>query len=304
MSSEQENGKFNIQASHIQGPIFEPRGPVTQYFVTQPEKSSIVYWLGRPATIGEGFVGREPELQAIDDAFKSLKKVVVISGGASIGKSRLAAEFFHRSQMEGFWTTAGTTWIQTLTALVKSIDVSAEETTDEEVAIAVQRRLLKLTPEVLWVVDNLDDLNQISELTTAAGPVRLLITTRDARRHLLSPNAAFLEVYPLGQDSAITLLCSRSKHDAGAPSLPEIIRQVGGLPLALEMLAVWLGEPRQTPKRLLNELKNTPTAIELGAFQQVAGATIPRAEGVFTTITSMLNRLPSEARRQLSPWDM
>src|ERR671919_1424347 len=99
---------------------------------------SISYWVGRPATIGEGFVGCEPELQAIDDAFKSLKRVVVISGGAGMGKSRLAAEFSHRSGVPGFWTTAGTTWIQTLTVLVKSIDVSAEETT-EEVAIAVQR---------------------------------------------------------------------------------------------------------------------------------------------------------------------
>jgi trypsin-like peptidase len=48
---------------------------------TPVDKPAITYWLRRPATIGEGFVGREAALQAIDDAFKSLKKVVVISGG-------------------------------------------------------------------------------------------------------------------------------------------------------------------------------------------------------------------------------
>jgi AAA ATPase-like protein len=177
------------------------------------------YWVGRPATIGEGFVGCEPKLQAIDDAFKSLKKVVVISGGAGTGKSRLAAEFSHRSGVPGFWTTAGGNCVQILTALAQSIDVPAGEATDEEIAVAVQRRLSDLSSETLWIVDNLDDLNQINELATAAGPVRLLITTRDARHHLLPPNAAFLEAYPLGQDPSIMLLCSRSKHDAGDPSL-------------------------------------------------------------------------------------
>jgi hypothetical protein len=66
--------------------------------------------------------------------------------------------------------------------------VPAGEATDEEVAIAIQRRLSELTPETIWVMHNLDDLNQINELATAAGPVRLLITTRDARHYLLPPN--------------------------------------------------------------------------------------------------------------------
>ena len=136
------------------------------------KKPSSSYWVGRPATIGEGFVGCEPKLQAIDDAFKSLKKVVVISGGAGTGKSRLAAEFSHRSGVPGFWTTAGGNCVQTLTALAQSIDVSAGEATDEEIAVAVQRRLSDLSPETLWIVDNLDDLNQVNELATAAGPVR------------------------------------------------------------------------------------------------------------------------------------
>jgi hypothetical protein len=76
-------------------------------------------------------VGREVELQAIGDAFKDLKKVVVISGDAGTGKSRLAAEFSHRSQVQGFWTAAGTTWVQTLIALAESVGVSSREATEE-----------------------------------------------------------------------------------------------------------------------------------------------------------------------------
>lgn len=67
---------------------------------------SISYWLGRPSTIGDGFVGREADLKAIGKAFED-RRVVVISGGAGSGKSRLAAEYAHRSAMQGFWTTAG-----------------------------------------------------------------------------------------------------------------------------------------------------------------------------------------------------
>jgi hypothetical protein len=146
MSPAQEASKFNVQVNRAQGFIFEPHAPVTQNFITLPKEPSISYWLGRPAPIWEGFVGREAELQAIGDAFKDLnKKAVVISGGAGTGKSRLAAEFSYRSRLEGFWTTAGASRAQTLTALAHSVDVPVGEATDEEIVVAVQKRLLELT---------------------------------------------------------------------------------------------------------------------------------------------------------------
>ena len=67
------------------------------------------------------------------------------------------------------------------------------------------------------------------------------------------------------------------------------------------MLAVRLGATRQTPERILVELKTAPTPIELKAFKEAAGATIPRVEGVFATIAGTLTDLPAELREQFAP---
>jgi tetratricopeptide (TPR) repeat protein len=67
------------------------------------------------------------------------------------------------------------------------------------------------------------------------------------------------------------------------------------------MLAIRLGEYGMTSVKLLSELQNAPTPVELETFQQVAAVTIPRSEGVFTTIEGTLADLPSDVRKQLSP---
>jgi hypothetical protein len=183
--------------------------------------SAFSHWSGRPASLGAGFFGREKELMALVRAFNR-HRVVVVFGGAGTEKSRLAAEYSHKRKGEGFWTTAGANRGQTLAALAPHLGLPLSEGSDAELVEQVQRRLGQLTQEkqdtLLWVVDNLNDLNQINDLASAAGPVCLLITTRDARLHLLPPNVAFLEVHPLSQKPAITLLCSRSKHDAWGSS--------------------------------------------------------------------------------------
>ncbi len=75
--------------------------------IQQGDQALVSYWLGRPASLDDYFVGREAELRDIADAFKE-HRLVVVSGGAATGKSRLAAEYTHRSQLNGFWTTAAT----------------------------------------------------------------------------------------------------------------------------------------------------------------------------------------------------
>ena len=263
-------------------------------------KPSIVYWLGRPASIGKGFVGRQTELDALTEAFP-IHRAVVISGGAGSGKSRLATEYTYNSGERGFWTAAGADVVQTLVALALTLDVIVEGRGDEEIAGEVQVCLAALPPDTLWVIDNLGDLGLVNALLTAAGPVRLLTATRDARRNLLPNTVAFHQLDVLEPDPAIELLCSRSNCDPSDLALPEMVEIVGRLPLALEMLAVRLGEPRQTPERLLAQLRSAPTPIELAAFQEAAGATIQGAEGVFATIIGTLAQLPEDIRERLSP---
>jgi hypothetical protein len=189
------------------------------------------------------------------------------------------------------------------------LGVSLSEGSDVELAEQVQRRLGQLTQEkqeaLLWVVDNVGDLNLVNELSAAAGSLHLLVTTRDHRRQLLPPSIAFVGLQPLDIDPAVALLCSRrqgSNLDLQDPLLKELAEAVGRLPLALEMLAVRLGESWQTPQRIRDQLRWAPNSVQIEVFQQAAGgASIPRIDGVFATISSTLETLSPEVREQLSP---
>ena len=257
-------------------------------------------WSGRPDTIGDSLVGRKGHLDKIEGSFKD-HRAVVLSGGAGTGKSRLAAEYTHHTNAHGFWTSAGNNVAQTLAALARHLIVGTESRSDEEIAADVQRLLSGLPLDTLWVIDNLHDLELINDILNSTQPVHLLLTTRDARRQLVPSTVAFHEVDVLDTDPAVTLLCSRSDCDPSQPALTEICDAVGRLPLALEMLAVRLGEPLQTPQRVLERLRKAPTAIELEAFERTAGATIPRSEGVLAVIAGTLGELTPEMRQAMGP---
>jgi hypothetical protein len=236
------------------------------------QASRTTYWLGRPPSLGESFFGREAELDDLTTVFENCR-VVVVSGGAATGKSRLAAEYTHRSQQDGFWTTAGADLLQTLIGLAPSLGVSVEDG-DEDIVNGVLRRLNELTqgrgasetmPPLVWVVDNLAELDLVNELTQAVGTVNLLVTTRSARQEYLPRTAAFIELKALKPDPAIELLSSRrrqnSSWDQNDPALRDLAEEVGRLPLALEMLAVRLDRPRQAPNQILDQLRKADIPI-------------------------------------------
>ena len=171
---------------------------------------------------------------------------------------------------------------------------------DDEIAVEVQSGLAGQPPETLCVVDNLEDLEQVNALLNGSGSVRLLITTRDSRRHLLPSTVACHSIEVLEPDAAKALLCSRSETSPDDPTVARIADSVGRLPLALEVLAAHLGEPRQSPERVLQHLDQAPTVLQMETFQQALGASIPRAEGVFASIQGTLEDLGEQDRNMLS----
>jgi pentatricopeptide repeat protein len=292
--------QIEVDAQHSPGAIVNPQAPITQYIGVEPrQEDSIAYWAGRPESLGPWFVGRDADLEAISEAFET-RRAVVISGGAGSGKSRLAAEYAHKTGVPGFWTTAGSGIVETLAGLAGALGVRLAERTDEEIAGEVQRRLADLPPETLWAIDSLTDLEPVSELVNASGAVRLLITTRDSRRNLLPPTVAHRGIDVLEEDAAIGLLCSRSETASEHPELARIAEKVGRLPLALEVLAARLGEPRQTPESVLAQLDRAPTAIQMDAFRRSGGEGIPRADGVFAAIVGTLDGLDDADREALA----
>ena len=262
-------------------------------------QTPVSYWTGRPESLGDGFYGRKDELRAIPSSFAN-GRAVVVSGGAGSGKSRLAAEHAHRAKVDGFWTAGGTDLASTLAGLAPALGIDVAGKSDDEIAVEVQRGLANLPPETLWVVDNVTDLEQVNALLNGSGSVRLLITTRDSRRHLLPSTVAYHWIEVLDPAAANALLCSRSETSPEDPTVALIADKVGHLPLALEVLAVRLGEPRQSPERVLAQLDQAPTVLEMEIFQEALGASIPRAEGVFASIRGTLEDLREQDREALS----
>ena len=62
MSSEHQSSRFETNIDEAQGTVIGDRSVVNQHFYGSRPGSgdSISYWMGRPASLGPGFVGREP----------------------------------------------------------------------------------------------------------------------------------------------------------------------------------------------------------------------------------------------------
>ena len=262
-----------------------------------PEK---FHWQGRPASLENHFVGRQADLDRVVDTVGE-SGVVVISGGAGTGKTRLAVEFTYESETGGFWTSAGATAEQTLTGLAPKLEINTAGMNDEDIAMHVRRAIADSPNGLVWVIDNLPEFAQVNELQASVANLTLLITTRDSRSYLLPPTAEFLSLTFLEPEAAVELLCSQGADDSDRAVFNEIADFVGFLPLALEMLAVRLGEPLADALSVLTELKEAPNPLSVGAFEDAAGQVLGKLEGVYSAITGTLNSLSSEARIAISP---
>ena len=226
----------------------------------------------------------------------------MLCGGPGVGKSQLAAEYTYDSRRNGFWSAGAETVTRTIAGLAGQLGVDQKDRTEEQICNDVQRRLREFPDKTLWVVDNLASLDQVNSILAESGAVRLLVTTRDARSHVLPEHVVFQQVGVLEPGPAVDLLRRGTSYDSADPILREIAEEVGRLPLAVEMLSVQLRAGWQNPARLLQEIRRAPTAVELARFRETAReANISNGEGVFAAIRSPLESLPEDLRQRLSP---
>lgn len=264
-------------------------------------KSEITYWAGRRRSVSRRFFGRNEELKAISEAFKSGRHVA-LSGGPGIGKSQLAAEFAQKSKRKGFWTPGGESSAQTIIALAPHLGINRGERGDDEVFFQTRRRLQAMPAKTLWVIDNLSDLDQLNELLNETGKISLLVTTQDGRENVIPGGVDFQTVGVLDPESAVRLLCRSGRHDPKQSVFLEIVEEVGRLPRAVEALAVQLDSPGETPERLLEELRDTPNTLELDRFRQhTGGLQIPQPESLFNALRGPVDALPDDIRVALAP---
>ncbi len=262
-------------------------------------------WQGRPASLTDLFVGREEELKAIAKGFRK-DRAVLITGTSGMGKSRLAAEFSHRSGAPGFWTTAGATLDETLAALAPALFIRTEDRTDAELARDVRRLLEAFPGTTMWVIDNLNDSDQAGSILAASGQVRPLITLGDGSLNQLPESFTEIRLDSLTPQASMKLMggvTTPTGSRAGDPVLQELASYVAGTPVALELIRGLLSDGN-TPSELISELKKTSVVVSEGPFaESTEGHEDNDAPlGHMRSVAAVaLGRLPAPVRRQLAP---
>lgn len=243
----------------------------------------------QPAT--ERLVGRDQELAALLallDPGSEAPARVVVSGVAGVGKTALAWQAAQTAVGRG-WFPGGAVIIdlhhdgdptaqvapeRVYASLLRALDpakpvADLPATVDEQASAYhdLMSHLEQVSRPVLLVVDNAEDINQITGLLPTGRAHRVLITSRHALKEL--PGARLLEVDVLASDLAVELLGSRRPGDTRLGAHPaaaaELARLCGYLPLALQIIAVLMADDPSRPttelvKELADETARLPGA--------------------------------------------
>jgi predicted ATPase len=220
------------------------------------------------------FVGRQREMADLSRLFAEGARLVTVVGAGGVGKTRLGkrhAALRGDAYPGGVWFfgLADARSLDDLTRAVASA-LSAPLTAEGEAREALDRLgfALRARGEALLFFDNVEQIIEASReaITTflARAPLaRLLVTSREA---LAIPGEARLELAPLGDDEALSLLEARARGSDHRPrgfapheheAALGVVRRLDGIPLAIELAATRLSvlTPSELYERLSERFK-------------------------------------------------
>lgn len=189
-----------------------------------------------------GLVGRRAELGWIEAALQRDVRTLTVLGPAGVGKSRLVREVMRRSPKDVVFVELHAAAVDRDVDLLvaRSLGVTLDGSAPDGLAYALRAR----GPVVLLVLDECEVfLRVVSERVSAwsaACPGLTVIAT--SRIPLGVAGEQQIPLGPLGDDDASTLFVERVQQVhpgfvCAPEQVAEVIRQVDGLPLAIELAA-------------------------------------------------------------------
>lgn len=234
------------------------------------------------------FVGRTEELALLGQSFAGGARLVTLLGPPGIGKSRLALQFAERAPREGAFP--GGVYVCDLVEAVSAEDLYAALSRALDAVVGSARagdRVLELgvalgrLGDALVVLDNVERLagfgpETIGRWLRDAARVRFLATSRVRLRlagevvHELGPLSLPQDAGDPARSQAVQLFVERARTvrpsfaltAENAASVADLVRQLDGIPLALELGASRMGV--LSPARLLALLPRRLDVLSAG----------------------------------------
>ncbi|SCE72277.1 Tetratricopeptide repeat-containing protein [Micromonospora coriariae] len=242
------------------------------------------------------FTGREAESGLVEELLRTAG-AVAIDGMAGVGKTSLAVHVAHRLapsypdgglylDLHGF--TPGQEPLEPLVALGRLL--SALDVTHPP-AGAVERAALWRSEmsrrRALVVLDNAVDAEQVRPLLPGAGKSTVLVTSR--HRLVSLDGVPPVSLAPLADGDAATLFGRAAGLTlAEKEAVGQVLRQCGGLPLALRMAGARLRHrPGWTVAVLAERLRDTASR-----FDSVFGMSLQQLDAVQRRVFRLLGVLP------------
>jgi tetratricopeptide (TPR) repeat protein len=211
--------------------------------------------VGLPRPPVRHFVGRAGEMARLDRG-----RVAVVYGLGGVGKSELALQYasLRRDRYGPVWWFGAGGLDAGLTGLAASLQPGARFATEHDAA-AWAKAWLQTHEDWLVVLDDVEDRTALEPVLGWLHRGRVIITSgRDVGWDDLADLSLRLDV--LAPAASVALLTALSGQ-GGSAAAPDLVRELGHLPLAVRQAGAYLRQTRTSVDRYLERLRAEPAAL-------------------------------------------